>query len=284
MGGNLCYVWNVFISYIVWMYICYCTLRSVKPLFHLRSDPTAQPFNISFSPNPTSCHHCPYTTIWADINITRPSPTPKTSQTEDILNTITANADNNLQHHERGKLGCSHKPSTPTTPFIHGDDVIGKLYKKTWSSSPSPLTPGHNSDLCYKHSSPPPTIPVRNPGAPHTPTLNITSPMPTSCTNKPPNHHAHLVSSHQPNYVGVNPPHPHSKHSLGTHTLRPHQVYIHFNSLDSAFQKHLAHYYEMLPVRSNFLPPPLHLTYFFIGETNTQYRLVWAMLKTDASP
>jgi hypothetical protein len=135
----------------------------------------------------------------------------------------------------------------------------------------SPLTPGHDSDLCYKHSSPPPTIPVRIPGAPHTPTLNITAPMPTSCTNEPLNHHAHLVSSHQLTYVGVNLPHPHAKHSLVTHTHHPHQVCIHFNSLDSAFQKHSAHYYAMLPVRSNFLLLPLHLTYTHSSLWNSKY-------------
>jgi hypothetical protein len=117
------------------------TPMAVKPLFHLRSDPTAQPFDISFSPNPTSCHYCPYTTIGADINITGPPPTPKTSQTEDILHTITANAENNLQHHERGKLGCSHKPSTPTTPFIHGDEVIGKMYRKNVVLIPFTIDP-----------------------------------------------------------------------------------------------------------------------------------------------
>jgi hypothetical protein len=62
-------------------------------------------------------------------------------QTEDILNTITANADNNLQHHEQGKLGCSHKPSIPTTPFIHGDDVIGKLYRKYMVLIPFTIDP-----------------------------------------------------------------------------------------------------------------------------------------------
>ncbi len=43
---------------------------------------------------------------------------------------ITANADNNLQRCERGKLGRMHKPSTHTTSFIRGDDVIGELYQK----------------------------------------------------------------------------------------------------------------------------------------------------------
>jgi len=39
-----------------------------QKLFHLRSDSTSGPFNISFSPDPTACHHCPHTTIGTDIN------------------------------------------------------------------------------------------------------------------------------------------------------------------------------------------------------------------------
>ncbi len=117
------------------------TPMAVEPLFHLRSNPTAQLFDISFSPDPTSCHYCPYTTIEADINITGPPPTHKTSQNEGILNTITANADANLQHHKQGKLGRSHKPSTPTTPFIHGDDIIGKMYKKNMVLIPFTIDP-----------------------------------------------------------------------------------------------------------------------------------------------
>ena len=83
------------------------TPMAIEQLFHLRSDSTARPFDISFSPDPTSFHHCPYTTIGADINITGPPPTPNTYQddAENILNKITANADNNLQRLERGKLG-----------------------------------------------------------------------------------------------------------------------------------------------------------------------------------
>ncbi len=154
---------------------------------------------------------------------------------------------------------CTNPPPPPPLSSMVMMSLTNCI-EKTWSSSPSPLTPGYNLDLCYKHSPPPPTIPIRNPGAPHTPTLNITAPMPTSCTKKPPNHHAQLVSSHQPTYIGVNP-HPHTKYSLVTLTLHPHQVYTHFNSSDSAFSKHLACYYIMPPVCSNFLPPPLHLTY-----------------------
>ena len=119
------------------------TPMAVEQLFHLCSDSTARPFGLSFSPNPTACHYCPYTTIGADINITGPLPTPNTYQpdAEDILNTITANAENNLQHHVRGKLGRMHKPSTPNTPFIHGDEVIGELYQKNMVLFPFTFDP-----------------------------------------------------------------------------------------------------------------------------------------------
>jgi hypothetical protein len=119
------------------------TPMAIEQLFHLRSDSTARPFDISFSPDPTSFHHCPYTTIGADINITGPPPTPNTYQddAENILNKITANADNNLQQHERGKLGRMHKPSTPNTPFIHGDQVIGELYRKNMVLIPFTIDP-----------------------------------------------------------------------------------------------------------------------------------------------
>jgi hypothetical protein len=60
---------------------------------------------------------------------------------ENILNKITANADNNLQRHERGKLGRMHKPSTPNTPFIHGDEVIGELYCKNMVLIPFTIDP-----------------------------------------------------------------------------------------------------------------------------------------------
>ena len=82
--------------------------------------------------------------------------------------------------------------------------------------------------------------------------------MPTSCMNTPPNHHAHLGSSLQltPDGDGANLPRPlaspnilwkllHRTHAKSTYTP---------NSLDSAFQRHVAHYYVMLPVRSNFIP------------------------------
>ena len=135
--------------------------------------------------------------------------------------------------------------------------------KKTWSLFLSPLTPGHDCLVqCYRHSSPPPTIPAKNSGAPLTPTTNITDPMPTSCTNAPPNHHAHLGFSHPPTSDRCNLPHQHDRRSLATTpTPHPHQVFILSNSSDSAYLRHTAHYYVTLTVHSNFIPQPLHLTF-----------------------
>jgi len=174
------------------------TPMAVKPLFHLRSDSSARPFNISFSPNPTACHHCPHTTIGADINITGPPPTP--------------------------------------------------------------LTPRHSLARCYRHSSPPPTIPAKNLGAPHTLTPNISDPTPTSCMNARPNHHAHSGSSHLSTSDGRNLHHQHDGHSLVTPILHPHQASILYNSSDLAYLRHTAHYYVMLLISFNFIPQPLHLT------------------------
>jgi hypothetical protein len=117
------------------------TPLTIEPLFHLCSDPTACPFNILFSPDPASSHVCPYTTIGVDINITGSPHLPKYLNTEDILNTITANADNNLQRHERGKLGRMHKPPTNTSPFIHGDNVISDIYNKNMVLIPFAIDP-----------------------------------------------------------------------------------------------------------------------------------------------
>ena len=76
----------------------------IKTHLHLRSDPTARSFDISFNPNTTSHHCCPYNTIGADITITGTTPPPKRHTSEDIIQTIIANADHHLQMNERRKL------------------------------------------------------------------------------------------------------------------------------------------------------------------------------------
>ena len=128
-----------------------------------------------------------------------------------------------------------------------------------WPTQACTIPPGHSSAQCYRHSLPPPTIPAKNPGAPHTLTTNITDPTPTSCTNTPPNHHAHFGFSYPPTSGWRNLHHQHDGHSLATPTLHPNQSYILSNSSDLAYLRHhTVHYYVMVPVCSNFIPQPLH--------------------------
>jgi hypothetical protein len=148
-----------------------------------------------------------------------------------------------------------HKPSIHTTPFIHGDDIIGELYKKNMVLIPFTIVPWAQFGPMQQAF----LITTHHP--PHTPTINITNQMLTSCVNAPPNHHAHLGSSLQLTSDGANLPRPLAEHSLETPTPHPHQVYIHSNSLDSAFQRRIACYYVMLLVRFNFIIQHLHLTF-----------------------
>ncbi len=122
-------------------YIYPNTKLDIKTHLHLCSNPTARPFDISFNPDPTSYHCCPYTTIGTDITITGTTPPPKHCTSEDINQTITANADHHLQMHKRHKLGRINKSATATTPPVKGDDVIGKLFHKNMVLIPITFDP-----------------------------------------------------------------------------------------------------------------------------------------------
>jgi hypothetical protein len=122
-------------------YIYPNTKLDIETHLHLRSDPTAHPFDISFNVDPTSYHCCPYTTIGADITITGTTPPPKCHTSEDIIQTITANADHYLQMHKRHKLGRINKLATTTTPPVRGEDVIGKLFHKNMVLVPITIDP-----------------------------------------------------------------------------------------------------------------------------------------------
>ena len=139
--------------------------------------------------------------------------------------------------------------TNPPPPIHHSSTVMrssANSIVKTWylSLSPLPLTPGHDLAQCYSHSSPPPTIHVKNLGASHILTTNIIDPMPTSCTNAPPNHHAHSGSSHPQISDGCNLHHKHDGRSLVTLILHPHQASILYNSSDisKAYSEHNFHH------------------------------------------
>jgi hypothetical protein len=154
--------------------------------------------------------------------------------------------------------------TNPQTP-LHLSSTVMKssenYTEKTWSLSPSPLTPMDDLAQCSRLSSPLHTTHVKNLGTPTTPIKNIIDQTQTSCTNGHSNHHALLESSHPPTSYGHNPPHQHDERSLETLIPHPHQVYTPSNSLDSAYLKHTAHYYVTPPVRSNFIQLHLHLIY-----------------------
>jgi hypothetical protein len=122
-------------------YILPNTRLDIETPLHLQSDPTARPFDFSFNPDPSASNLCHYTTIGADINITN-TPTPPTySTSEDHLTLITANADSNLQAHERRKLRRPNKPASATTPLIKGDDIIGDLIRNKMVLIPFTIDP-----------------------------------------------------------------------------------------------------------------------------------------------
>ena len=122
-------------------YILPNTRLDIETPLHLQSDPTARPFDFSFNPDSSASNFCHYTTIGADINITN-TPTPPTySTSEDHLTLITANADSNLQAHERRKLRRPNKPASATTPLIKGDDIIGDLIRNKMVLIPFTIDP-----------------------------------------------------------------------------------------------------------------------------------------------
>ena len=76
---------------------------------HIKTrDISAQPFDVSFDPDPTitdNTHtHCPYSTIGADITITHSASTPSTFDiSENAISSATAFADKHIQRFERKK-------------------------------------------------------------------------------------------------------------------------------------------------------------------------------------
>ena len=188
-------------------------MMAVEQLFHLRSDSTAQPstFHSLLIPQHATIAHTPLLGQISTSPGPRLTPRPtnltlKTFSTQSltiqttIFNANTMNAAN-----------LDVCPSPP--PPIHLSSTVmrssANSTEKTLSLSLSPLTPGpgHGPAQCYRHSAFLTTthhLSAKNPGAPHTLTTNITDPMPTSCTNASPNHHAHSGSSYPPTSDGCN--------------------------------------------------------------------------------
>ena len=112
----------------------------------LTRDISAQPFDISFDPDPilseTTNTHCPYTTIGADITIgNNCKPLPSTSSPLDV-NSITAHADSHLREFERKKLRRKnkHNRSDPSESIL-GEQSIGDLIENNMILLPFVIDP-----------------------------------------------------------------------------------------------------------------------------------------------
>ena len=127
-------------------YILPTTQFAVEPALHLRSDPNARPFDISFDPDPSLpphvTHCCPYTTIGADITISYPPPPPSFNlDSPDVLRILSANADSHLQIFEKRKLCRGNKRDPATGTQIKGDAIIGDLLQRNMTLLPFAIDP-----------------------------------------------------------------------------------------------------------------------------------------------
>jgi hypothetical protein len=154
-----------------------------------------------------------------------------------------------------------HKPSTPNTPFIHGDEVIGELYHKNMVLIPFTIDPWARfgpmlqSFLTTTHH------PRQKPW--HTSHTN----------NKYHRHNANLMykcASQPPCPLGIltsadirwtQSASPTSRAFFGNSYTAPTPSLHTLQLIGLAYLKHTAHYYVTLPVRSNSIPQPPHLTF-----------------------
>lgn len=107
-------------------------LETEKPNV-IATDPEARPFDISFDidPSPTDDGPpaCPFTTIGGDFVISSPPPPSDLTSCLDVEETVTATAEHHQQKYEKRKL-MRRKITDPVTGAdIHGDLLIGDIYK-----------------------------------------------------------------------------------------------------------------------------------------------------------
>ncbi len=98
----------------------------------LTRDISAQPFDISFDPDPilseSTTVQCPYTTIGADITIGNSSKPISSSDSPLDVTTIMAHADSHLREFERTKFRRKNKHNrTDPSQSIFGEQSIGDL-------------------------------------------------------------------------------------------------------------------------------------------------------------
>ena len=119
-------------------------LETEKP--HLIDcDPGASPLDLSFnidpSPSPAAPATCEYICVGGDVTITPPVLNFNFSQSANVIESVTAAADTQLQKKEKGKLMRESKRDTVTEERIDGDRVIGELIQKNIMLIPMAVDP-----------------------------------------------------------------------------------------------------------------------------------------------
>ena len=104
----------------------------------------AQPFDLSFNPNPASLpqvnHACPYTTI--GFTISCPPPCPIFDPTSnDVTKILMANADSHPRKYEKKKLRTRQQNHPTTGITTTGDTVIGDILDQNKIFSPLAIDP-----------------------------------------------------------------------------------------------------------------------------------------------
>jgi hypothetical protein len=132
--------------------------------------PNTRPFDIPFDPDPALppnvTHACLYTSIGADITVSCPLPHPYFDlDSPDVLNILSANADNKKRKLNRGN---KRNPTTGTT--IPGNAIIGNILHNNMTLITFVIDPfGRLSPiLCHFLFGTRPTVPLSfPPSQPH---------------------------------------------------------------------------------------------------------------------
>lgn len=98
-----------------------------------RLAPNARPLDLSLDPDPGPLHPhsspCPFPTVGGDITITLPTEPALFFNSEDFIETVTANTKANLQTKERSKFMHAAEKASESSPNILGERIMGELMR-----------------------------------------------------------------------------------------------------------------------------------------------------------
>ena len=121
-------------------YILPSSKLDTERLHLIDCDKGAKPLDLSFQPDPdpssTAYTPCRFPTCGFDVTIVSTLPDLDLSSSEDVITTVTANADTHLQKKERAKFMRANKKDTVTGELIPGEQVMGEMVRKDFGFCP----------------------------------------------------------------------------------------------------------------------------------------------------